>query len=154
MTDSLLLLHLSCYFKILNHPNKIGLTRTVEFCAIMHRLIRTAWEWYISSWMCHFFSDILFPFPHNFSPHPPILQKDVEQSFIWEIFCPSAGLGGWVWVYLYSFNFLSYEICDANSCFWSSFNFLLMGDYFLVPLQLSSDFFFAFKTHCRNHKAV
>lgn len=134
MTDSLLLLHLSCYFKTLNHPNKIGLTRTVEFCAIMHRLIKTAWEWYISSWMCHFFSDILFPFPHNFSSHPPVLQNDVEQSFIWEIFCPSAGLGrGVAWVYLYSFNFLSYEICDADSRFWNSFNFLLIVGLFFSP---------------------
>lgn len=72
MTDSLLLLHLSCYFKILNHLNQIGLTRTVEFCAITHRLIRTAQEWYISSWMCHFFSDIPFPFPCSFSSFSPL----------------------------------------------------------------------------------
>lgn len=60
MTDTLLLLYLRCYFKILNHPNRIGLTRAVEFCAIMCRVIRTAWKSYISSRMCHFFSDILF----------------------------------------------------------------------------------------------
>lgn len=66
-TDSPLLQHLSCYFKLLNHPNKIGLTRTVEFWAVMLRLMRTAQKWCISSWMCHFFSNVLFPFPHNFS---------------------------------------------------------------------------------------
>lgn len=129
MTDSLLLLHLSCYFKILNHPNQIGLTRTVEFCAITHRLIRTAQEWYISSWMCHFFSDIPFPFPCSFSSFPPLPKKHHFCMKTWNCL-----LFGKYFVHLQDFwgfcvvwiNFLSCETCDDDPFLLNSFSFFLL----------------------------
>lgn len=167
MTGTLLLLYLCCYFKILNHPNRIGLTRAVEFCAIMCRVIRTAWKSYISSRMCHFFSDILFFHIFFFSflnlpkaqtlccplPHP-LPFHFCRKTFIWEIVHLQDWEGeGEMTCSFNSFPFLWNMWC-WSLFFLNSFSFFAnIRTIFLVPLCLSCDFFFTFRSHFRNHKS-